>query len=210
MALVRMLRIDSEGFQQEHDPSSDSIQLANLELDDGASGFTEIGIGGSDVDGPTVINDDSTNYTNFTPAGNTLRETLEAIDTALGDLETDNAADVVEYTNGEATPITVGQAVYISAADTVMLAENDIAAKDDPIGLVKAASIAAAASGEVYTNGLALGVLTGATAGNKYFLDSTAGVISTTVPALGSGQRVVFMGYAKNATDLQLRIQQIG
>lgn len=205
MALVNFLRIGTDGLEQEHDPTTDELNLFNLEL-----GGTPIGANGAGVDGPTVINDDSTNYTNFTPAGDTLRETLEAIDLAIGTINTDNCKDEDDYENGEAIAITLGQAVYISANDTVMLAKNDDAAKDDPIGLVGVASIAAAATDTIITDGCAAGVISGATAGTKYFLDDVAGGLTTTVPTGGSGKRVVFMGYAKNADDLFLRIEGIG
>lgn len=200
--LVNFLKIGSDGYQAENDPATDSIDLQNLQLTS-----VDIGSEGSGVDGPSVLNDDSTIYTYITPAGDTLRDTLLALDSYVGSIS--NAYDSDVYTNGEASPITIGQAVYISGNNTVMLADNDVNAKDDPIGLVKDASIAAAASGVIFTNGQAAGVLTGATAGTKYFLSDTAGALTTTVPT-GSGKNVVFMGYAKNATDLFLRIQNIG
>lgn len=203
MALINVLKIASNGLQAEHDPATDELNLLNVQL-----GGVAIGADGSGVDGPTVINDDSTNYTNFTPAGDTLRETLEAIDSAIGSITVGHPSNFAEYTNGNAGAITVGEAVYISANDTVDLANAGADATDDPIGLVRDASINSAASGDIWTDGLATGVIAGATAGDKYFLQATDGVISTTVP--GSGNNVVFMGIAKNATDLHLRIQNIG
>lgn len=204
MALINVLKIGADGLQAEHDPTTDEINLLNLQL-----GGVDIGADGAGVDGPTVINDDPTAYTNFIPAGETLRETLEAIDSAIGSINTDNCKDEDDYENGEAGPITIGQAVYISGNDEVMLAINDDDAKDDPIGLVGDASIAASATGTIITDGCAAGVLSGATAGEKYFLQDTAGLIGTTVPT-ASGKNVVFMGFAKNADDLFLRIQNIG
>jgi hypothetical protein len=203
--LVNFLKIGADGLEAESDPTTDSLNLQNIQLTG-----VDIGSEGAEVDGPTVINDDSNNYTNFTPAGDTLRETLEAIDSAIGTINTDNSMDKDTYTNDNASPITLGQAVYISSNDSVDLAENDDDAKDDPIGLVCDASIASSADGLITTDGLAPGVLTGATFGTKYFLDSTPGDLTTTPPAAGSGERVVFMGYAKNATDLVLRIEGIG
>ena len=70
----------------------------------------------------------------------------------------------------------------MSGNDAVLLADSDDAAKDDPIGLVGDASIAAAASGNVITHGCANGSLVGATAGDKYFLDSTPGALTAVAP----------------------------
>lgn len=202
MALVGLLRINTDGLQVEHDPANDEIDMLDIQL-----GGVAIGINTpANVDGPTVINDDAANYTNFTPAGNTLRETLEAIDTKFGTLD---FSDCEPYTNGEASPITLGQVVYISANDTVMLADSSNPAKDNPVGIVGDASIAAAASGNICYDGVVVGALSGATAGDKYFLNSS-GALSTSIPAFGSGENVVFMGYAKNATDIHLQIQNIG
>jgi len=205
MALVELLKIGSDGLQAEHDAATDELSMLDYQINGVYLGTNNP----ASVDGPTEINDDATAYTYFTPAGNTLRETLEAIDAAIGTINTDNARDIVQYTNDNAGAITLGQAVYISSADSVDLANNSADATDDPMGLVYEASIASAASGDIVTNGLAIGVISGATAGDKYYLQSTDGVIGTTVPT-ASGQNVVFMGIAKNATDLQLRIQNIG
>lgn len=202
MALVGLLRIDTDGFQVEHDPAADEINMLDVQL-----GGVAIGINTpANVDGPSVINDDASLYSAFTPAGNTLRETLLAIDAAIDSID---ESDCAEYTNGEAVALTQGQIVYISGNDTVMLADSSDPTKDNPIGVVQDVSIAAAAAGVVCWDGIATGVLAGATAGDKYFLDS-AGALSTSIPAFGSGENVVFMGFAKNATDLHLQIQNIG
>lgn len=204
MALVELLKIGSDGLQAEHDSAADELNMLDLQM-----GGVAIGTNGAGVSGPTVINDDSANYTNFTPAGDTLRETLEAIDSAIGTLDTDNSHDEDDYINGNAGAITIGQAVYISANDTVDLANNSADLTDDPIGLVNEASIATTVTGKIVTNGYAAGVISGASFNDKYYLQDTDGVIGTTVPT-GSGKNVVLMGFAKNATDLVLRIQNIG
>lgn len=207
MALINVLKIGADGLDLEHDPTTDELNMLDYQL-----GGTSL----SGTSGATVIGDDSANinYANIESigapiAGNTVRDVLEAIDTALSNIDGDNSFDEADYTNANASPITVGQAVYISGADSVDLADNSDVTKDDPIGLVKDASIASAASGKIFTDGLAAGVLTGATANTKFYLQNTPGLISTTVPT-GSGQNVVLMGIAKNATDLQMRIQNIG
>jgi len=200
MALIRVLSIGADGLETEHDPAVDSVAFLDVTL----NGSSLTGTGGVDV-----IGDLASAYTYISPAGNTLQDTLNAIDSYVGTLENESCMVGEDFTNGEATPITLGKVVYISGNNEVKLAKNDDVAKDDPVGLVGDASIAAAAIGKIWYFGCADGVLTGATAGTKYFLDSVAGGMTATVPT-GSGKNVVLMGYAKNATDLFLRIQNIG
>lgn len=200
MALVNLLKIGADGLGAEHDPSSDSINMQDVQL--GGTSLT----GTSGVD---VIGDLASAYTNFTPAGNTLQDTLNAIDTTIGLITPNEALVYDQYTNGEASPITLGQVVYISDNDEVMLADGNVAAKDNPIGIVAQASIAAAASGDIATHGLVPGAIAGATAGDKYFLSNTPGVLSVTPPT-GTGAMVTLMGYAKNATDLLVMVTPVG
>jgi hypothetical protein len=55
--------------------------------------------------------------------------------------------------------------------------------------------------------GLAIGVLSGATANTPYYLQ-TAGGIGTSLP--GASNRVIQVGVAKNATDLWVRVIDFG
>ena len=117
--------------------------------------------------------------------------------------------------NGEQTIYTAGtggiaqyDAVYISANDTVLKADASATATSRVIGFAPDA-ISAASTGPIQEDGVLKGVLTAATAGDPYYLATTAGTISTTVPT-GTGQYVIRVGYAKNATDLQIQIQQVG
>lgn len=197
MALVNILKIAADGFQAEHDPATDEINMLDYQL-----GGTSL----NGTSGSTVLGDDSSTYTNISPAADTIRAALEALDAEVGNQNTDVCNP---YTNGNGGAITLGQAVYISGVDTVDLADASSAAADNPIGVVGEASIASAASGLICSEGIVEGALTGATAGDKYFLQNTPGLLGTTVPT-GSGNNVVFMGYAKNATDLHLQIQNVG
>ncbi len=201
MALINVLKIGADGLQAEHDPSTDSVSLLDVTLNG-----TPLNSGTGGVD---VISDDAAAYSNISPAGNTLQDTLNAIDSLLGTTVTNECLVSDSFTNGEVSAITLGQAVYLSGNDEVKLADNDNSAADDPVGVVGEASIAASAQGKVITHGCVLGALSGATAGTKYFLDATPGALTTTAP-VGSGKNVVLMGFAMNATDLYLRVQNIG
>ena len=129
--------------------------------------------------------------------------------TAYVDLGASGSADsvVVTYTAGTGG-IAAKDAVYISANDTVLKAAATASPTDNLIGFAPSA-ITAATSGQVQLEGILSGALTAASAGDKYFLQTTAGTIGTTIPT-GSGNSVILAGFAKNATDLQIQIQRIG
>jgi hypothetical protein len=118
-------------------------------------------------------------------------------------------ADSLHTHAGSALSMTAGtggiaqyDAVKISGNDTVLKAQADALANAAVIGFSEAA-IAESSAGNISLNGAVIeGVLSGATAGAKYYLSAaTAGAISTTVPT-GSGEVILQVGYAKNATDL--------
>lgn len=206
MALVRLLRIDDNNeFPQDHQPTVDEVNFLDLQLGGVALGINTP----ANVDGPSVINDDATIYSFIAPAGNTLRDTLLALDAYVGDISNEVC---VEYTNGNAGAITVGQPVYISANNTVDLADASNAATDDVIGLVKDASIAAAATGLICSEGVVEGGITGlgAAAGDPVFLGSSPGTKTLTPPGPGTGDTVYLIGYAKNADDIHMSRQFIG
>jgi len=103
--------------------------------------------------------------------------------------------------------ISVADAVNWSTTNNQVeksLANNDAKAK--VIGIaVTAATVGQTL--EVVSHGIAPGVLTGATAGTPYYLQS-AGGIGTTLP--GGSTRTIQVGTAKNATDLWVRIVDYG
>lgn len=103
----------------------------------------------------------------------------------------------------------VGEVVYISAANTVDLADVSTAgAASRVIGMAGTAA-AAAAPINVCSDGVVSG-LSGLIAGSRYFADpSTAGAITTTVPT-GSGNKIIQIGYAKSATEMQLQVDYLG
>lgn len=116
--------------------------------------------------------------------------------------------------NGEATPITAGMPVYISAADTVKKARANAAATVPAIGLVADATVSAGAAANVQNEGtIALttaqwdavaGTSGGLTAGQEYFLsDATAGALIT--GQAGSGY-VQSIGVALDSTTLVIKI----
>ena len=110
----------------------------------------------------------------------------------------------ISYTAGTGG-VTAGDAVYISGADTVLPANADVESTSSVIGFAES-TVAATNPVNIITQGIVAGALTGATAGAVYYLDTTNGAITTTVPT-GSADVVLEVGYAKNATDLHVEIK---
>lgn len=126
--------------------------------------------------------------------------------------------DVVSQTNGNASPIVIGNAVYTDAADSVDLAQADSSGTVEVLGLVQEVSISAAASGFIQTDGIMAATTTqwdaiagttgGLTPGAVYYLSATtAGLLSETAPS-SVGQYVVRVGKAISTTELEITISQ--
>lgn len=120
----------------------------------------------------------------------------------------------ITATNGEASAIAVGKAVYISSGDTVKLANANAAATKNVVGLVFDTSINSAASGSVAVAGSVVATTTqwdavtgqsgGLTPGAKYYLsNATAGNLTTTAPTTGF---VAPIGLALSTTKMVMNI----
>ena len=122
-----------------------------------------------------------------------------------------NEVDVISKTNDNAGALTVGMAVYIKATGSVDKARANAAGTTKVIGLVRDASIAAAGTGAIQTDGILSSSdwtdvtgTTNLTAGSIYYLsDSTAGEITTTAPT-AAGSFVVAVGVAVSTTELNI------
>lgn len=117
-------------------------------------------------------------------------------------------------TNGEASAIAIGRAVYPSASNTVKLANANAGGTKDVVGVVTSTSIASAAAGSVATAGTVTattgqwdsvtGQTGGLTFGARYYLSNTiAGSLTSTAPSTGY---VVQVGIALSSTKLMLNI----
>lgn len=109
------------------------------------------------------------------------------------------------YTADEA--LAARDALYISAADNVSKASASAAGTAQLMGFAKAAA-SDTNPVEVVSEGVLTG-FTGLTAGARYYLSTTAGTITATIPT-GTGNTVVQAGYAKSATALHIHIEQLG
>jgi len=125
--------------------------------------------------------------------------------------------DFVVVTNANAGALVIGTPVYKTAtADEVDEAQANALATAKVLGLVADVSIAAAAQGNVLTDGRLSATTTqwdavtgetgGLTPGARYYLDpATAGMLTQTVPS-ADGEVVAPVGTAKSTTELEVSI----
>lgn len=119
-----------------------------------------------------------------------------------------SSAQGVEYARVAAASLTAGQGVYYSANDQLSPGDSSSISKVGIVG-VAAASISATASGPIAGEGMVVtGVLTGATAGTPYYMSHTGAPI--VAGSLVGSDRVIRLGFAKNATDLEVHIEDLG
>jgi hypothetical protein len=124
--------------------------------------------------------------------------------------------DVVAKNNDNAGAITIGMPVYVKGNGNVDKASAAAAGTRAVLGLVKDASIAAAASGFIQTDGVltsadwtaVAGVAT-LTAGAIYYLSTTAGQLTTTPPS-SSGNYVCKVGIAISTDTLEIDTDRSG
>lgn len=106
-----------------------------------------------------------------------------------------------------ATAISARDLVYISAADSVSPAVNTAPLSSQTIGFA-VASASSAASVSVRKIGRLSG-FSALTSGARYFLGDTDGAITSSVPTT-SGASVIMVGYAKNATTIDIMFDSLG
>lgn len=110
-----------------------------------------------------------------------------------------------DFTASEA--VSAGDPVYFdSTANQFGKGDAGTGSKAWIFGIARQA-ISTSASGPIVSAGPAAGVLSGATPGARYYLQAGGG-IGTSVP--GSGNRVIYVGSAINATDLFVQLVDFG
>lgn len=127
--------------------------------------------------------------------------------------------DVVSKVNGNAGAIVKGTPVYASSATQVDKAGAASSGVKKVVGLVAQASIAAAASGLIQTDGILTATtaewdaVAGTTGGlifnTIYYLSTTAGLITDTAPS-ASGNYVSAVGIALSTTELDINTDPEG
>jgi len=91
--------------------------------------------------------------------------------------------------------------------DRIRECQGSVGARVDCFGVVvESGGIGSGASGKVVRRGVAAGVLVGATVGQRFFVGRNGGLVQGTSSFL-SGDHIVFVGTAVNATDLEVNPQ---
>lgn len=126
------------------------------------------------------------------------------VESALQELGADVAVPGIEVTV-DGAGVSKGDLIYFSANDTIS-SLNTLSTNVNAIGLAAEDGIAAATIKVANDQTVLTSVITGATAGDKYYWDGSA--LSATQPS-GSGSYVWQVGYAKNATDLYVDVLKI-
>jgi len=127
---------------------------------------------------------------------------------AWDDLTTTASAETVQnlYIADEA--LAARDALYISAADNVSKASASGSGAPSRLMGFAVASAIDTDPVSVQSEGLLAG-FAGLTAGARYYLSATAGLITATRP-VGSGNTIVQAGYAKSSSVLHIHIEQMG
>ena len=140
-------------------------------------------------------------------------EQLQAGDTLNASV---SEVDVVTKTNDNAGAIVIGTPVYVKANSNVDKARANAQGTVQLLGLVAEASVAAAASGIIQTDGVlaattgqwdaVTGESGGLTPGAPYYLDAaTAGLLTQTAPTT-TAQFVVRVGLAISSTEMDITL----
>ena len=143
-------------------------------------------------------------------------------DGEIGQLKAGDTLDITassnqqfSATNQNVAAITIGQPVYIAAADTVDLALADAKATSGVIGLVSDANIDSTAIGTILTDGILTSTdwtaVVGAatlTVGSVYFLSDTVAGTLTTTATTTAGSFVTRVGTAISTTTLEVTISR--
>ncbi len=132
-------------------------------------------------------------------AGNFVANDLESV---LEELANSSSNDYIIYTAG--TAISKGDMVYISADDTVSV--MPVNASHVAIGIANNDATVGNDVQVMKDDTVITGVLTGATAGTKYYWNGTSH--QTAMPS-GVGRYVWLSGTAKNGTDIQVETRFI-
>jgi hypothetical protein len=127
--------------------------------------------------------------------------------TLWDDLSTVSSAESIENSFDADVAIGIRDVVYISTQDKVSPASASSEATARVIGFASNSATAGQAV-SVKSDGLITG-FSGLTSGARYYLATTAGQISTTVP-VGTGNIIHQCGYSKNATTLKIQFQNLG
>jgi hypothetical protein len=208
------LEFDGSGDLQVKVNGSEGIVLgANgvaIEIDD-TPDTLDVGVSGLKVVGlPSLfkINDVAVGATVTAANFDTLTDGSNADSLHVhASAEATEAPKVENTKNTAVDSVAVGDPVYINGSDTVGKALANDDTKSRVIGVIRTGAGAAPQSVQFVSLGTCAGVLSGATPGTPYYLQ-TAGGIGTSLP--GAANRVIQVGWALTASDLWVELKDYG
>jgi hypothetical protein len=152
-------------------------------------------------DSAVSANVTATNLNTLTAGSSSNADTLHT--------HTVDEARRIEHTHLNNAAVTAGRAVRWSGVDNeVIHADNATAAGARTIGVARTGGAANPGTSDVVKVGVCAAVLSGATVNTPYFLGTNGAlVLLASVPSPG---QIVRMGYAVNATDIDVQIQDYG
>lgn len=222
MAERKPLFLDADGFPTEMSPGSDSVRFQSITVM-GTAGITLVS--GTVTGVPTPQNPSDVANKAYFDAGlpsaflingvavsaNVTAANLTALtgggSTSLHTHASATSVPRVENTYTVGSNVTAGQPVYFSANNSVAPALANTTTGNKVIGIAKT-TITVGNPVVVLSEGILTGILSGATAGDYVYLAASGGL--TTVKPSSSGNRIVRIGYAVNATDLFVLIDFFG
>lgn len=125
----------------------------------------------------------------------------------------DSAADALHFHRNHvqiwttSANVDLGDGVYISGNDTVAPGAPTVDAQARIIGVARE-TVTSPNPVEIVVSGVVPGALSGATANVPYYLG--AGGAPVLYGTLAGGDRTIRLGFAKNATDLEVRVHDYG
>jgi len=190
------LILGSSGIEIEIDDTPDT-------LDVDSDGLKVVGV-------PSLfkVNDTAVGATVTAPNFDTLTDGSNADSLHVHSAAPSTEAERIEDTHTNNATVTARQVVrWSSTANEITPAANAGTVNSRAIGIARTGG-AASATSEVVKHGVCTGALVGATVNIPYFLGAAGAlVLMASVPKPG---RVVRMGYAVNATDLDVQIMDFG
>lgn len=182
-----------------------SVLLDGTTLQKGASGVSVLGLPSLfQINGVAVSSNVTAANLNTLTAGSS--SDADALHTHTG-VSSSRLED--ELTAEEA--LAKGDAVeWGTTNDEIRECQASVNSRVDVIGVVEeSAGIAESATGTVVRRGVAVNVIVGATVGQRFFVGDSGGIVQG-YSSISAGNHVVFVGTAKNATDLEVNPYYVG
>lgn len=174
-----------------------TIEISSNTLQVKADGINDthidFGTGANQVSAIDIPIADGGGYTTETEVEGALQELYSLV----------TSSDGVEYTAGTGG-VTVGDVVYVSANDTASV-YSDITTFEIAIGIAATTASAGSPFVVLANDSVISGILTGATAGTKYFWTGTGWTAN--LASFSVGDYIWAGGVSKNATDAHVEVE---